>query len=128
MEGPERAAIRQIAHELLKSLVPGYTKSPTYPSDEMIMGGSVVLQGADATFSAALDLRTLTVDQTLDMASRTTPPQWTDPNPRVRIVWSGPMQKPARSIDAAQFVNGLSARSIQRESARIAKKTLKLLR
>ncbi len=77
------------------------------------------LQGADATFSAALDLRTLTVDQTLDMASRTTPPQWTDPNPRVRIVWSGPLQKPARSIDAAQFVNGLSARSIQRESARI---------
>ena len=77
------------------------------------------LQSADATFSAALDLRTLTIDQALEIVSRATPPKWTDPNPRVRIVWTGPLQKPARAIDAAQLVNGLSARAIQRESARI---------
>jgi hypothetical protein len=77
------------------------------------------LQAADATFSAALDLRTLTVDQALELVSRVTPPKWTDPNPRVRIVWAGPLQQPTRAIDAAQLVNGLSARAIQRESARI---------
>lgn len=75
--------------------------------------------GADATFTAALDLRTMTMDQTLDIISRLTPPRWTDPDPRVRILWTGPLHKPARTIDAAQLVNGLSARSIQRESARI---------
>jgi hypothetical protein len=53
MEGPERAAIRQIAHEFLKSLIPGYTKTPVYPPDGMIMGGAVVLQGADATARVA---------------------------------------------------------------------------
>ncbi len=77
------------------------------------------LQRADATFAAALDLRTLSVEQTMEIVSRVTPPKWSEPNPRVRIMWSGPLQKPVRSIDAAQLVNGLSARAIQRESARI---------
>lgn len=49
MEGPERAAIRQIAHEFLKSLIPGYAKVPVYPPDGIIVGGIVVRQGADAT-------------------------------------------------------------------------------
>jgi len=31
MERPERAAIRQIAHELLKSLIYDYIKTPIYP-------------------------------------------------------------------------------------------------
>lgn len=53
MEGPERAALRQIAHEFLKSLIPGYSKAPTYPPDGMIMGGAVVLKGPDATARAA---------------------------------------------------------------------------
>lgn len=77
------------------------------------------LQRADATFAAALDLRTLSVEQSVEIVSRVTPPKWSEPNPRVRIMWSGPLQKPVRSIDAAQLVNGLSARAIQRESARI---------
>ena len=38
MGGPELAAIRQIAHELLKSLIPGYAKSAVYPPDAMILG------------------------------------------------------------------------------------------
>ena len=48
IEKPERAAIRQIAHEFLKSLIPGYTKTPVYPSGVTIIGGLVVLQGTDA--------------------------------------------------------------------------------
>ena len=35
---PERAAIRQIAHEVLKTLVPGYGKTLEKPSCELIVG------------------------------------------------------------------------------------------
>ena len=37
--GPERAAVRQICHEVLKTLVPGYAKSPTTPTDAVVFGG-----------------------------------------------------------------------------------------
>lgn len=36
--GPEKAALRQIGHEILKTLIPGYTKSPTYPEDYVLIG------------------------------------------------------------------------------------------
>jgi hypothetical protein len=39
MEVPERAAIRQIAHEILKSLIPGYSKKPSI--DASVIVGSV---------------------------------------------------------------------------------------
>ena len=48
MEGPELAAIRQIAHEVLKSLIPSYAKSPVYPPDGIIISNPIILQGADA--------------------------------------------------------------------------------
>lgn len=44
MGGPERAALRQIGHEVLKTLVPGYEKKPTYPTGGIVFGGVVVLQ------------------------------------------------------------------------------------
>ena len=69
--------------------------------------------------SGAFDLRSLTSEQTLEIISRHAPANWTGPNPRVRLVWSGPADKATRSIDAASLVNGLSARAILRESARI---------
>jgi len=37
IDWPERAAIRQIAHEVLKSLIPGYTKKPR-KTDSFIVG------------------------------------------------------------------------------------------
>ncbi len=84
-----------------------------------IQPAKIDLQRADATFSGALDLRTMSLEQSVEIVSRVPPAKWSEPNPRVRIVWSGPLQKPSRSIDAAQLVNSLSARAIQRESARI---------
>lgn len=42
--GPERAALRQIGHEVLKTLLPGYEKKPTYPEGGMVFGGVVMLQ------------------------------------------------------------------------------------
>ncbi len=43
LEGPERAAVRQIAHELLKTLIPGYSKMPKLKNGEVLMGGSSVI-------------------------------------------------------------------------------------
>ena len=40
MEGPERAAIRQIAHEMLKTLKPRYSKKPQHAAG-MILGGGI---------------------------------------------------------------------------------------
>jgi hypothetical protein len=41
MEGPERVAIRQIAHEVLKTIVPGYSKKPSHPASVLAGGLSV---------------------------------------------------------------------------------------
>ncbi len=79
----------------------------------------LALPRADATLSGAFDLRNMSIEQTLDIVSRTAPPKWTDPNPHVRIMWSGAIDKATRAIEASSLVNGLSARAIQRESARI---------
>ena len=74
---------------------------------------------ADAVLSAAFDLRAITTEQILEIVSRNEPPNWTGPNPRVRLVWSGAPDKAARVVDAGSLVNALSARAILRESARI---------
>ncbi len=46
LPGPERAAIRQIAHELLKTLKPGYKKKIEHPV-QMLIGG-MAIKGGDA--------------------------------------------------------------------------------
>ena len=42
MEGPERAAIRQIAHEVLKTFRPGYAKVPSHSAGVLVGGMSLV--------------------------------------------------------------------------------------
>jgi hypothetical protein len=45
LPGPEKAALRQIGHEVLKSLDPNYSKMPVYPSDALLAGSSMLLAG-----------------------------------------------------------------------------------
>jgi hypothetical protein len=47
MGGPERAAIRQIAHELLKTLLAGYSKFPAYPRGSVVLGTFPIMEVAD---------------------------------------------------------------------------------
>lgn len=42
--GPEKAALRQIGHEVLKTLIPGYTKTQLYPEESMLVGGVSILK------------------------------------------------------------------------------------
>jgi hypothetical protein len=43
MEAPDRAANRQIAHEMLKTLDPTYTKKPTHQAGAFVMQPSIVV-------------------------------------------------------------------------------------
>ena len=46
MEGPERAGIRQITHEVLKTLVPGYTKKHNHRAGILVGGASLIVGNA----------------------------------------------------------------------------------
>lgn len=48
MAGPEKAALRQICHELLKTLLPNYTREQSFEGAGIIMGRTVLLTGAAA--------------------------------------------------------------------------------
>jgi hypothetical protein len=52
MDGPERAAIRQIAHEVLKTLKPGYAKTPSH-SAGVLLGGMSIVAGAPQSVTSA---------------------------------------------------------------------------
>lgn len=57
--GPEKAALRQICHEVLKTLIGGYTKSPEYPPDSVVTGGMTVIEvssAKDANMSSGVSL------------------------------------------------------------------------
>lgn len=117
---------RTISTALQKAFVHAPLSVRALDVDVLAAGGVVRFQparieapGAEITLSGVFDLRSLVSEQTLEIVSRTIPPKWSDPNPRVRILWSGPPDKASRSIDSAALVNGLSARAILRESARI---------
>ena len=47
IESPERAAVRQLAHEALKTLIPGYRKKPHFEG-EIVFGGSMLVEGDKA--------------------------------------------------------------------------------
>lgn len=94
--------------------------------DALVAGGVARLQvaripapHADLTLGGAFDLRSGALEQSLDIQSRSPPARWSGEPPRARIVWSGPVEKPLRAVEAAPLVNALSARAIARETVRI---------
>lgn len=47
LKGPEKAALRQICHEVLKALIPNYQQHPVYPEDSLILGGMKMIEVAE---------------------------------------------------------------------------------
>ncbi len=123
----EATVVAALAKELDKPLPRAAMAVAETRFDVVVAGGVVRLQPtplknvsvAHVTASAALDLRTLQLDEAIDITSRNPPPGWTGAAPRVRVVWSGPVDRTQRTIEAGGLVNGLSARAILREAARI---------
>jgi hypothetical protein len=51
MDGPERAALRQIAHEVLKTFKPGYAKSPKHRAQMLVAGPTLQVGRAPQAFT-----------------------------------------------------------------------------
>jgi hypothetical protein len=53
---PERAAVRQIAHEVLRTLIPGYAKRPDH-QPEMFLGGFMHYEGIPPGFEVPISTK-----------------------------------------------------------------------
>jgi hypothetical protein len=69
--------------------------------------------------NTAIDLRNWSLDQRTTLTQDPPTADWSGAPPSVSIESKGPIAAPTRSIDAAALINGLAARAIERESARI---------
>ena len=115
---------------LARELERGFLIVPQVRFETLIASGVARLQpgaiegGSGAAASARawgmLNLRDQRLDAGVEISSRTPPPNWPGASPRIRVTWSGPLEKPVRGIEAGALVNTLSTRAIVRESARIA--------
>ena len=76
--------------------------------------GPVTADVSGSLSLATLDL-TLRTTATLDKPSK----DWVGTAPQVSVIWRGPLAAPARVVDAATLVNGVAARAIARDQARI---------
>jgi uncharacterized protein involved in outer membrane biogenesis len=65
------------------------------------------------------DLRTLAIEQRINLQAQTQPKGWSSLPPQAQIIWKGTWANPTRTIDVAALSNVLSARAIARESARL---------
>ena len=74
----------------------------------------------DGPMKLILDLRSMVLDQRITQTLAQNPKDWTGPLPRIDVAFKGPLSGPLREIDAGNFINGLSAREIARDTARIA--------
>lgn len=74
---------------------------------------------AEGSLSGTLDLRSLAIDLRATVVTATSPKGWSGPPPQATVIWSGPLDAPARSLDAGGLANGLAAIGIVRELERI---------
>ncbi len=77
-------------------------------------------QSSQAVASADFDLRSRDLGIHATFTEANGGKFWSGPPPSVAVTVSGPVDAPARQIDASAFVAGLSAQAIARESDRIA--------
>jgi hypothetical protein len=99
----------------------GTVSTPVTLAAGVLRGDPLVVDGpaARSTTTAALDLRTLALSLTTTVTLRTPPKDWVGTPPTLTVTWKGPFAAPARDIDAATLVNGIAARAIARDQARI---------
>ncbi len=69
--------------------------------------------------TGSLDLKTLQISLRTTATLLLRPKDWIGRAPQVSIEWKGPLKAPTRQIDAAELVNGIAARAIARDQARI---------
>lgn len=111
-----------IDHELDKApLTLGDITIPVTIAAGILRSDTVKVEGPAVTSEGAgsLDLRQLLLSLRTTATVKTPPKDWTGKPPEVTIQWKGPFRAPSRQIDAAELVNGIAARAIARDQARI---------
>jgi hypothetical protein len=67
----------------------------------------------------SFDLSDASTALALSIGATKKPDGWTAPLPRAAVIWEGPWREPTRRLDAADFINAVGARALEREQARI---------
>lgn len=103
------------------ALAIGATAAPLNLAGGVLRAGPVAAESANAAAAAtaALDLKTMTLDLRAAIAEKTAPRLWSGAPPRVEATWRGPLDAPRREIESGPFFNGLAARQIARDLERI---------
>lgn len=86
--------------------------------DLALAGGQITVASEEPPVSLAFDLRRMTMDAALRLAAPA-PDGWRAAAPQAVLRWQGPANAPRRSLNVAALLNGLGARAIEREAARI---------
>jgi hypothetical protein len=102
---------------LRREIVKGPLTFDAPEAQAQIAGGVVRLQAPQ--FSAAVDLRRMTLEARAPLPVGALPKNWNGAAPQIAALWRGPLAAPLRDLDAGTFINGLAVRAIARESARI---------
>ncbi len=84
-------------------------------AEPIVVDGPVLTTG----LAASLDLRSLDWSLRVTGSTRNPPADWTGRPAQVGVTWQGPFTDPVREVDAAALVNGIAARAIAKDQARI---------
>ncbi|MGH6797602.1 MAG: hypothetical protein ACREDI_04380, partial [Roseiarcus sp.] len=115
----------EIAAALGRELKRADFKAGSCALDVAIAAGTLQLSApgsasADDALKVFFDLRRAILAQQLTFAVNAPPKDWSGPPPRIAVLIKGPLSAaPTVEIDAAALANGLAARAIAQESARI---------
>ena len=118
----ERIAVTEqsLASALSRELDLGEIRLASAPLDVALLGGVFKIAAAGPTgFDAALDLRSLTLNQHVRLAPPQTAFGWKAGLPAIETRFVGPPRAPMRTIETATLTQALAARAIAREQARI---------
>ncbi len=103
------------------ALALGTLKAPLTVATGVLRADPVKVDGPGATteVTGSLDLRTLALSLRATAMAASLPPDWSGAAPQITATWKGPFASPTRAVDATALVNGLAARAIARDQARI---------
>lgn len=86
--------------------------------DLALAGGQIAVSAPQTPFSATVDLRRMALDAALRLEAPA-PDGWRGAAPEAVLRWQGLPGALRRSLNIASLLNGLGARAIEREAARI---------
>lgn len=112
----------EMKRTLARELDRGATSIADQAYDLTAAAGTVRLNpvASDGPMKLGLDLRNLTLDQRLVQTIAASPKDWEGSLPHMEVTFKGPVAAPARDVEAGNFINGIAAREIARDTARIA--------